>query len=201
MAAEAVSAVMSNPMYAEITFYLSIAAATVGAGTFIVGYSQMRIASAKIKLDLYNKRFAVYAAALEYYQCVWDKREGTKEKAAEFIKGYRESQFLFATSDGIYETLGRIMQNANVVVSSDEIKKQQGEGKPSKGSLAESLHRRAEEARLDLGKDLLLLETQMNDYIDFKVIEGWHFWWRLRWLKKLWRWMRKGNPAKKMSGK
>lgn len=68
MAVEAASTVATNPIYADVTFYLSIAAALLSLATFVVGYSQMKIASAKVKLDLYNKRFSVYLAALEYYQ-------------------------------------------------------------------------------------------------------------------------------------
>ncbi len=195
MAVDVVSAVAISSIYADITFYLSIAAATVALATLVVGYSQMRIASAKVKLDLYNKRFAVYLSALEYYQCTWGQRDGTKEKAAEFIKSYRESQFLFFRSDGIYDTLTRIKDNASRVVSYDESRKEGDDEKKLEGTFSHTVHEQTELARRELAEDLLLLEEQMNDYIDFKVVEGWHFWWRLRWLKKLWRWAK--NRKKK----
>jgi hypothetical protein len=39
-----------------------------------VGYCQLRIANAKLRMDLYNKRFAIYTAALDLHQaCYQDK--------------------------------------------------------------------------------------------------------------------------------
>ena len=190
MAVEAASTIAANPMFAEIAFYLSVGTAILAAGTLMVGYSQMRIASAKIRLDLYNKRFAVYVTALEYFQVVWDKRDGLKEKSADFIIAYRESRFLFSAKDGIYDTLTRIKDDASLVTGYDESKKQDGESKDGF-----DLNERVADARLNLHRHMLQLEDQMNDYIDFKVVEGWSFFRCPRWLKKLWRWAK--NRKKK----
>ncbi len=46
----------------QITTIVTIVGSIVSIVTLSVAWSQMRIASAKTKLDLYNKRFSVYLA-------------------------------------------------------------------------------------------------------------------------------------------
>ena len=155
-----------------VTVIVSIAAALISLATFTVGYSQMKIASAKVKLDLYNKRFNVYVSALEYYQAMWKQTDGDlKEKGAEFIKCYRESLFLFSEKDGIYETLTKI-KNDGAVVSTYEEYKKEGHGVHSIGNF-EVLQQKSVEAKQKIGDDLQVLEKQMAKYIDFKVVRGW----------------------------
>lgn len=160
----------------DVTFYLSIAAAMLALATFFVGFSQMKIASAKVKLDLYNKRFNVYVAALEYYQAMWNhpvSMANLNQKAESFIKHYRESSFLFSTKDGIYETLTRI-KDSGAVVKTHEEWKQDSSGTHSIGNM-DALHTKSVTARERIGTDLQTLEKQMADYIDFRAVEGWAF--------------------------
>ncbi|WP_162634931.1 hypothetical protein [Pseudomonas putida] len=106
-----------------ITLIVSSVTALIGFATFTVAYSQMKIASAKVKLDLYNKRLSVYLVTLEYYQSAYGKTDGTmRAKSVEFIKCYRESQFLFDSKDGIFETLNRIMTNGNKILVYEDTK-------------------------------------------------------------------------------
>ncbi|MEE1868212.1 hypothetical protein [Pseudomonas auratipiscis] len=173
MAVDVVKTVAGDPIYADVTFYLSIAAALVSLATLTVGYTQMKIASAKVKLDLYNKRFNVYLSALEYYQSVWGKNDGElKIKAAEFIKCYRESQFLFSEKDGLYKTLTSIKDAGGVIALYQEMI---AEGK--QGDAMHSLHEKSVDAREKMGKAIQILEQQMAKYINFKVVRGWSFWW------------------------
>ena len=173
MVAEAVSTVAGNPIYADVTFYLSIAAALVSLATLTVGYTQMKIASAKVKLDLYNKRFNVYLSALEYYQAMWKQTDGDlKEKGAEFIKCYRESLFLFSEKSGVHETLTRIKNSGGIVSTYEELKKADA-GINSHGPNIDALHTKSVDARDKIGEDLQNLEKQMAEYTDFKVIRGW----------------------------
>lgn len=174
MAAEAINTVVGNPLYADITFYLSISAALVSLATLSIGYTQMKIASAKVKLDLYNKRFNVYLSALEYYQAMWKQTDvDLKEKAAEFIKCYRESLFLFSEKDGIHQTLTKIKDRAAIVSAYDEWKKSESNGH-SIGNM-NVLSEKSVDARQGIGEDLQVLERQMAKYIDFKVVRGWTF--------------------------
>lgn len=163
---------VGNPIYMSITFYLSITAALVSLATLTVGYTQMKIASAKVKLDLYNKRFNVYLSALEYYQSVWGgSHDDFKQKASEFIKCYRESQFLFSEKDGIYETLTSIKNSGGVIGIFLEM-----EGKDERSKSAsnmEMLHEKCVASRDKMGEDLQALEKKLAKYIDFKVVRGW----------------------------
>ena len=142
--------------------------------TFSVAYAQMKIASAKIKLDLYNKRFAVYVSALEYYQATWGKSpDRMKEKGNQFVKFYRESKFLFEPSDGVYETLGKIKDNG-AVISFYEEQKDTNENNFSDDRLClGELHESSVAAREEFTTNLHELEKQMDKYIQFKTISGW----------------------------
>lgn len=166
----------------DITFYLSIAAAMLGLATFFVAFSQMKIAGAKVRLDLYNKRFNVYVAALEYYQAMWNHPiSRLNEKAESFIKHYRESSFLFSSKDGIYETLTRIKDNGAVVKTHEEWKLDSSGVHLVEGM--DALHTKSVTARERIGADLQTLEKQIADYIDFRVVEGWALLGIPRWLK------------------
>ncbi|WP_042132028.1 hypothetical protein [Pseudomonas monteilii] len=173
MAVEAVSTVASNPIYTSVTFYLSIAAALISIATLTVGYTQMKIASAKVKLDLYNKRFNVYLSALDYYKAAWgEDDEDFKEKGLQFIRCYRESKFLFDEKDGVFNTLTSIKDCGGPIGA---YRKAKAEDQKTGGSSASALHDRNDKAFDQLKNDLLVLETQMAKYIDFKVVDGWTF--------------------------
>ena len=156
----------------QVTTIVSIVGGVVGLIALTVAWSQMKIASAKVKLDLYNKRFNVYVSTLEYYQAMWKQTDSDlKEKGAAFIKCYRESLFLFSEKDGVYKTLTNI-KNDGGVVSTYEDYKRQGHGVHSIGNF-DVLHQRSVEAKEKIGDDLQVLEKQMAKYIDFKVVRGW----------------------------
>ncbi|WP_047528493.1 hypothetical protein [Pseudomonas sp. 11/12A] len=156
----------------QVTLVVSSVTAMIGVATLVVGYSQMKIASAKVRLDLYNKRFNVYVATLEYYQSAYGKVEGSmKAKSAEFIKCYRESQFLFDPKDGVFDTLKNIMTSGNkILVYEDTLS---GAQPHISSETTHLLHEKSVEARQRFEKDLLILEEQMAKYIDFKVVRGW----------------------------
>lgn len=159
----------------QITMILSIVGSFVGLLALFVAWSQMKIASAKVKLDLYNKRFNVYLVTLAYYLSSYEKVEGGIEaRAFEFIKHYRESQFLFDPKDGVYDTLGRIKNYGSQILAYEDAKS----GKlPGLSSETESeLHEQSVSAREKFDKDLPILEAQMAKYINFTVIRGWRFW-------------------------
>ncbi|MEN5200140.1 hypothetical protein ABE525_13020 [Pseudomonas wadenswilerensis] len=173
MAAEAVSTVATNPNYADVTFYLSIAAALVSLAILTVGYIQMKIASVKVRLDLYSKRFNVYLSALSYHQAVWGKGNGDfYSNQTEFIKCYRESRFLFEKKDGIYDALTKIKNCGGIIGVNHELEE---DGRTLSGSNVDVHHERCVEARQNMTKELSKLEEQMAEYIDFKVVSGWTF--------------------------
>jgi hypothetical protein len=159
-----------------ITLIVSIATVLISIATFSVAYSQMKIASAKTKLDLYNKRFAVYVSALDYYHATWNEpHDKIKERGNQFVKFYRESQFLFEPSDGVYETLGKILQNGSQIQAYKQHKYER-ENDLTKDRLdLDRMHETSMNAGFDFEKNLKTLEQQIEKYIQFKNITGWKF--------------------------
>jgi len=147
----------------------------LGLATFFVAYSQMRIASAKARLDLYNRRFAIYICALEYYLLLNnDASEAEiKEKSISFTKAARESIFLFDTIDGISETMHDIMQDGSIIREYMRADKDYDSGRQRDETSL--LHQASINARDDFYKKLGLLEQQIDKYIEFRNIEGWTF--------------------------
>jgi hypothetical protein len=84
-----------------------------------IAIQQWRTNKEKLRLDLYDKRFAVYENTLALYRMLMSETLLTeKEKIdiqSNFIKSYRESQFLFSDSDGITKLLGDISSKTPVI--------------------------------------------------------------------------------------
>lgn len=156
----------------QITVIVSVVGAVVGLIALTVAWSQMKIASAKTKLDLYNKRFSVYLAALEFYQYMHsDVKDDLKTKSNKLTHAYRESKFLFDAKDGIYETLGRIQKLGAPVRAYDQYRKNAIDD-PER---AMKLFDQSQAALLDMEKDIYLLEDQLKEYISFHNVKGWTF--------------------------
>jgi hypothetical protein len=156
-----------------MTLTLGHLALAVSLSVGFIAYSQMRIASAKAKLDLYNKRFAIYAAALDYYWALWNEHDSVTTLSPALTKAYRESQFLFAGADGIYEILGKIQQHgANAKLHHEEIKKLEA---PPIGNLGSAHgHRRSRSIELSgYESELKKLERQIAKYLAFTSVAGW----------------------------
>ncbi len=158
--------------------YMGIAILIVSICTLLVAFSQMRIASAKTRLDLYNKRFSIYLVALDYYQSLWrehseDSVQDIKEKAVAFTKAYRESQFLFDADSGIYKILGEIQQHGGTM--SYYIKRRvecDAKNVEDRSDLQALLNAYNESFPLFEMK-LKVLEIKMKKYLDFSNINGW----------------------------
>ncbi|MBI1623866.1 hypothetical protein [Comamonas suwonensis] len=157
------------------TTILSGAAIFISACSFSVSFLQMKISSAKTKLDLYNKRFSIYLAALEYFQATWhEPHDKAQEESRRFTKAYRESQFLFEKNSGIYEILGKIQQNGAKILFHKKYK-YESENNLTKDRLdLSSLHESSMKAQFEFEENLKLLENQIGKYISFRSIEGWH---------------------------
>jgi len=154
----------------QITVIVSIVGGVVGLIALTVAWSQMRIASAKTKLDLYNKRFNVYLAALEYYQYACsESKEDIKGKANKFVHVYRESKFLFDEKDGVYETLGRIQKGSGVIRAYEDFKQNPNKNADAAGMLSDKYMTTI----LGMEGDILVLEDQLKKYLSFHNVRGW----------------------------
>ncbi|MNE00943.1 hypothetical protein D3C80_933670 [compost metagenome] len=156
----------------QVTTVVSVVGGVVGLIAVTVAWSQMKIASAKVKLDLYNKRFGVYVAALEFYQCTGTTtEEDMKEKFNKLTQAYRESKFIFDEKDEIHETLGR-MQKAGVEIRTFHECKLDPE---SNATMVKIFYEKYVDALTAMDKDLLLLEGQLKSYLSFHKVGGWGF--------------------------
>jgi hypothetical protein len=154
----------------QVTTIVSVVGGVVGLIALTVAWSQMRIASAKTKLDLYNKRFNVYMAALEFHQCAMSG-SGIREKYDKLVQAHRESRFLFDVKDGVYETIGRI-QKAGVSILNHHVAKLDPN---SAANIAIEHQIPAHDAYTGMIEDILALEDQLKQYLSFHNVRGWTF--------------------------
>ena len=154
----------------QVATIVSVVGGVVGFIALTVAWSQMRIASAKTKLDLYNKRFSVYLAALEFYQYAYsDSKEDIRGKSNKLTHAYRESKFLFDEKDGIYETLGRIQKGSGVIRAYEEFKQSPSQSVDGATLLSEKYA----DTLLSMEGDILALEEQLKKYLSFHNVRGW----------------------------
>ncbi|HVX96861.1 MAG TPA: hypothetical protein VHK47_18235 [Polyangia bacterium] len=83
---------------------------------------QSRTNMAKLRLDLYDKRFAVYESTLAFYQALGGSAESLQGEPFTslhrgFIKAFRESQFLFDDDSGVFELLKKVSVDAFKVIA------------------------------------------------------------------------------------
>ncbi|MFP0868610.1 hypothetical protein [Acinetobacter baumannii] len=148
----------------------------ISLATFVVAYAQMKIASAKTKLDLYNKRFKIYTTTLELYHAFHFKTfEEMNVKIIEFTKAYRESLFLFDKEDGIYDLLGSIQHCATKILAYEKLKDENDLNKTKFPKDLSYKHEIALEALQEYQSHLNLVEIRISKYIQFKSKSGWHF--------------------------
>lgn len=86
-----------------------------------INQSQLAISKDKIRLDLYQRRFAVYEATLTFYQALMGSSETLKTESFEkihrdFIKAFRESQFLFDDGSGIFKLLDELHKESFKII-------------------------------------------------------------------------------------
>ena len=123
---------------------LPYAVFAISIATAYFSWCQKEISRAKLKLDLYNRRFKIYEAVVEYYLWSYDKSEKSeKEINKNFVMAFRESKFLFKHSDGIYDEIDKFK---NMISGGNGI---------------------------DREKVLLSLEDRLSRYLNFEEIEGW----------------------------
>ena len=84
-----------------------------------IAYQQWETNRQKLRLDLYQKRFAVYENVLAFYHILYAGDHVTdKERFAienNFIKSCRESQFLFCDKDGIFQLLNAMSSKTPIL--------------------------------------------------------------------------------------
>lgn len=164
-------------MFHHFTSLIAFLTFLNGVFTLIVIYSQMKIASAKVKLDLYERRYNIYISALNYYQAL-DKKEPKDivNCAYMLIQSSRESRFLFKEKDGIQEVLIKMQNNTKITLSYFN--------DPMFGPLIDSgmlrsniggLLSKIENCKKDFQLYLKDLEMKIKPYVQFENVKGWIF--------------------------
>jgi len=135
-----------------------------------IGYRQYRTNVDKLRLDLYDRRFSIYLAALDYYYALTELDPTSAEYVSagrQFIKAIRESRFLFGIDSEPVRMLEEIRVRANTITAFAEIgeKVQQSDSKMYLEMFATQ-----SKNLLWIGSEegLLELERAMAPFLDFR---------------------------------
>ena len=67
----------------------------IGVVTMIILINQHRLEKKKLRLQLFERRYAVYLAAMEYITTIMREGKATREAQASFLRESRDRVFLF----------------------------------------------------------------------------------------------------------
>lgn len=133
----------------------------------IIGILQYRTNKHKFRLDLYNRRFAVFEKSLEYFQGYYSKdQENITNCAKEFIRFYRESVFLFGLDSDVYKVLTELKDTLSFLVQFDERHKEESYDRDEFAAMS-----KAKSNKRDPHVIMQDLESALMLWLDFKKIE------------------------------
>lgn len=129
---------------------------------------QSRISKEKLRLDLYEKRFAVYENSLAFYQVLIGGKKLISSGSFpvlqnNFIKSYRESQFLFRDDSKIFELLGEIHTQSFQITGLAEV----GKDIATDPDTLLKMSDKRDEALASLNKTIRELELALALYLNF----------------------------------
>ena len=135
-----------------------------------VAYRQWKVARQKLRLDLYNKRFAVFEVTLKLYQESFGETAPSESKYAElhrqFIKAMIEARFLFSGDSGIAELMESFNKSIFIIKGSRSMIKTQGI--PPEERL--KIYNQFLEEQMQLSNKIEQLERKMKPYLSFEQL-------------------------------
>lgn len=149
---------------------MAIAPLVISLAVACIGWLQYKINRHKFRLDLYNRRFAVYESTLSYFQSYYSESstaESTALSSREFIRAYRESFFLFGAKSGVYQKLTSLKDTLSFLCQH----KERFTSKP----YDEDEYRASTAAKQklpDLSALMRALEDELLPWLDFRKIES-----------------------------
>lgn len=154
---------MDKDTIASLALIVSIVAGSVS----IFG---LAATTAKLKLDLYNRRFKIYEDVLALYQVMYDEwdDENVEKLERAMIRSFRESRFLFHSDDGVYDVILRF-KDLNAKNSGYYRYRQQSSSSEALPLLGQA----AADARMACEPLIVELEDKLMKYLDFRKISGW----------------------------
>jgi hypothetical protein len=162
--------------------YIKVLTVLIAAIVAYIAYQQSLTARAKLRLDLYNKRFDVFRNCLKLTHAFYDLKADEKvnedfDKAyRDFVISFYESKFLF--DKNIYDTLKKI----------EEDLRNRSEYWKNKSAMDYAIrpltiHMEKDETRqANIRENLLSLEDKMEKYMNFHTLDGLG---NMDWLKNL----------------
>jgi hypothetical protein len=143
---------------------------------FVIAIREAITNRSKLRLELYDRRFAIYSRALDYFQAV-AVYDASPELLAnllvlrrDFLKSVEEAKFLFEGTSGIPELLFEMYRKSFERTGSKEIS-----GELSAGGAHDEViagFAKSEEALRWLAESLPLLAKSMAPYLDFHKRSG-----------------------------
>lgn len=114
---------MSSPVYSRdwIDYVAAILPVCVAAYAVWVATRQWKTNSEKLRLDLYERRFHIYEATLNFYQSLMGTNDQLNSPEfqnhhRDFIKSCRESRFLFDKSSEITVLLEELQSQSFKII-------------------------------------------------------------------------------------
>jgi hypothetical protein len=136
----------------------------VGVAVAYIAWQQWRTNHHKLKLDLFDRRFKVYAAATDLLKSLDGRLDVDDKDLQDFQLSIRESVFLFKPE--VTEFLSRLARNTRKMRSIAR----RTEGKRGKPEVEEALEDEFDAVNGELDRDASDLLDIFTPYLDFRKV-------------------------------
>ena len=109
---------------------------TVALLGLFIAYRQWRTAQNKLKLELFEKRLAIYNAAIAFIRNVMTSGKATDEQLRNLVRGTKEAKWLLSTKIATYLDEELFTKGSNLRCLYDEL-----EGVPVSEELTNNVHK------------------------------------------------------------
>ena len=151
-----------------IDYLLGVVPIIISSAVAFIAWAQYKTNKNKLRLDLYNRRFAVYDKTLAYYQAYYSSdsdSEALRESVTDFIRAYRESSFLFGRESSVYTALTEIKDTFGFLVEFDAKFKSDSYNRDEFRAWSEIKATKSDPTKL-----MESLEQALTPWLDFKKI-------------------------------
>lgn len=97
-----------------LKFLVAGAPIAISGAVGLIAFFQWRLARQKLRLDLYNRRYAIYESLLTFYPILIGWKGEPEQKAVydRFFRASKEAKFLFSHKSGIPALFDEMMDDA-----------------------------------------------------------------------------------------
>jgi hypothetical protein len=149
-----------------IGYISAILSTCIASMALWVASRQSKTNVAKLRLDLYDKRFAVFENTLAFHQALAGTPDSLQTETFKllhraFIRSQRESQFLFDDDSGVFELLTKVNLDGFKIIAAKT------HAREVRGDLAVKMVADANDAHSAIEKSMTDLERAIAPYIRF----------------------------------